>query len=289
MMTSRSRTITLGIAALLTLVSLAACGSGGNKAHATGSTTATGDNASASTEVVAKVGAVPITKAQVSHWMTALAGSVYHNVSHELTLPEGLVSDPPNYTRCVARLEAAAAASPLGHARETGPELLAKCRELNGALQVEATNFLIKAQQTTALAAEAGVVVSPAEVQASFKQTRVTNYPTEADLHRYLASRNQAVADLLLEIKLELLSTRLSRKAAALGGLAAFKHILETNHQRLVERTSCSPGYVVESCSQYRGGSTYPGRTPSALLEQVSAVVTDKCVDLAGCGKQVGE
>jgi len=285
-MASRFRIATLSIAALLTLVSLAACGSGGSKAQTAGGTTAARDTApTSSTTIVAKVGVAPITKAQVSHWMTALAGSIYHNISHELPLPEGLVSDPPDYRRCVASLEAAAAASPLGHARETGPELLAKCRELNGALQIEATNFLIKAQRTIALAAEAGVTVSPAEVEASFRQARLTDYPTEADLHRYLASRHQTIADLLLELKLELLSTKLSRKVADLGGLAALKD----SYQRSVENTRCSPGYVVESCSQYRGGPTYPGRTPSALLEQVSAVVTDRCVNLAGCGKQVGE
>jgi hypothetical protein len=283
-------------AALLAIpLCLAACGGSASKPSRSETTTAATRNASlASDAIVARVGSTPITKAQVSHWMTVLGGSVYNNISHDLILPQGLLSDPPSYRRCVSTLEAAGAASPLGHTRETSAELLTKCRELNEAVRIQATIFLIGAQRTIAFAAEQGVVASPAEVEAWFKKTRATKYPTEADLRQYLQSRRRTIGDLLLEQKLELLSSKLTKKIASSGGIAALANsdgiaLLKQSYQRWIEKTDCSPGYVVETCSQYRGAPTYPNRTPSALLEQVSAVVTDKCVNLAGCGKQVGE
>ncbi|HKI40811.1 MAG TPA: hypothetical protein VKA66_10555 [Mycobacterium sp.] len=271
----------------LAAVTLVACGAG-NKGTAGSSNSAAstqdtaGQTQSASiSEVVARVGDAPITRAQVNHWMTALAGSIYYFISHEL-VPEGMLSDPPNYPRCLASLEAAAAHSPLGHARESAVELLAKCRELNQVLKSEATSYLIGAQQAIQIAQQEGITVTPAEVQQFFQQSRTQEYPTEAALREYLKGRRHTLDDRLLEVKLELLGQEVYKKLKP--------HAYTALLHQYVAKTTCQPGYIVEACRQYRGGSASPStRSPSTLMEQVLAIGTGVCSDLAGCARQVGK
>src|SRR6201999_2337646 len=86
---------------------------------------------------IANVGGTPITKAQVSHWMASVAGLDYYTASRRAAAPEGLVSDPPNYERCVKQIEAAMNSS-RGRVVESSEELQARCRQLYRALRTQA-------------------------------------------------------------------------------------------------------------------------------------------------------
>jgi hypothetical protein len=218
--------------------------------------------------------------------MMAFAGSDYNVVSHHATVPEGLVSDPPNYARCVAALEAAASKAPSASVRESGVQMVTKCRQLYEALRIQAASFLVSVGRTIGLGRDAGVTVTDGEVQRFFQGIKAREYPTEADLQRYLAGKRWTLPDLLLQAKLELLGTEILKKIATPQGRLKYTEA----ERRWTEKTSCRPGYVVEYCKQFKGGATYPSTPPpSVLLEQVAALVTGHCVNLAACGKQVGK
>jgi len=274
----------VALAALL----LAACGGGHGSTSSSSAQNASDTSQSTSSEeaVVARVGTVPITRAQVNHWMHSLGGSAYYYVSHSLTVPEDLVSDPPNYGRCVSTLEAVAARSPLGHARENASELLTKCHELNEAFRINALNYLLNTEREIQIGAQEGVVATPQQTQRFFQQLKHREYPTETALRTYLESRRVSLSDLLLEAKLDLISKGLTKKIDNAQEGARFEKL----EKQMVAKTTCEPGYVVEGCSEFTGNTRYPNLTaPSALMEQVSAIVTDTCIDLRGCGKQIGK
>jgi hypothetical protein len=272
------RITVLLIAGAIIVSGVSACGSSKPQQTATASANRS--------EVVAQVGEYPLTRAQVDHWMLHFAGGDYSIVSRNATVPDGLVSDPPDYARCVASLEAAAAKSPLGGAKETGVQLVGKCRQLYQALKTQATSFLVSTQRTIGLGRDLGVTASEAQVQRLFQQAKAREYPTGADLHRYLATKRWTLADVLLQTKLEVLGDAIIKKIHTPQGRAK----LSEAERLWTEKTDCKPGYVVEYCKQYKGGASYPSSPPpSVLMEQVTATVTGRCVNLAACAKQVGK
>jgi hypothetical protein len=251
------------IAAGLTACSGSGGGGGGNNAPG---------------DVVAEVGGSTVTRAAVSHWMATLAGGDYYELSGQRTVPAGLVSDPPDYPGCVASLEAAAAKSPTKGSRMTGAQLLTKCQEMYKALRTQAAGVLVKAQWTIGMDRELGVTVTDGEVLRFFKRIIVARYSNEAQALQSLARRREGVPDELLLLKLDLLSQKLQQKAGIEGKLAEAE-------KRWTAKTSCKPGYVVQHCKQYTGGS-YSSQPPAALMEQVAKIATGRCINLAACEKQ---
>ena len=278
--------LSLALAALAA-AGLAACGNGASAgSNASHSEAPSG----ASNEVVAHVGTAPITRAQVSHWMLTFARNDYAAVSQiaarHTVPPEGLVSDPPNYARCVAALEAVAAKSPAAGARETGVQLLGKCRQLYQALRTQATAYLVSVQRTIGIGRDEGVVPTDAEVKRLFNQFKAREFHTDAAFQRYLINSQRNVPDIMVAMQVDVINNGIIKKLKTLQGKASYNEA----EQRWTEKTSCEPGYVVERCKQYKGGATF-GSTPppSVLMEQVAAVIGGRCVNVEACGEQVGK
>jgi hypothetical protein len=271
----------------LAVGALTACGSGASaNRQAPGGQSPSG----ASSEVVAQVGSAPITRAQVSHWMTTFARNDYAAVSqiaaHDTSVPEGLVSDPPNYARCVAALEAVAAKSPAPGAKETGVQLLGKCRQLYQALRAQATTYLVSVQRTIGLGRDQGVTPTDAEVQRLFDQFKAREFHTDAAFKRYLANSQRSVPDIMVAMRVDVISNGIIKRLKSLQGKLRYNEA----EQRWTQKTSCKAGYVVEHCKQYKGGGLYPSTPPaSVLMEQVAALISGRCVNVEACGKQVGK
>lgn len=230
-------------------------------------------------QVVANVNGTPITRAQVAHWMQYYAASTYYAASHRGTIPAGLVSDPPNYGRCVARLEATKDGG-----KESSVRLLTKCRQLAEALRIDATSYLVSALRAIGLARELGVSVSDAAVRQRYTRERASYEPAEARYHRYLASQGGTAADSLLELKVEMLGAALLQRLHSPTERVRFA-IAE---QHWSSKIACSPGYVVEYCKGYNGdGKMYTTTPPpSVLMEQISALVTGRCTNVEACREQ---
>jgi hypothetical protein len=215
--------------------------------------------------------------------MNTLAGGDYYQVSRKRTVPTGLVSDPPNYRGCVGHLESIAANSPSRKPKPTGLQLLTKCRRLHQALKKQAISYLVNAQWAIALDREQGVTASDREVRQLLDEIKAREYPKKGELERYLAATRASLSDELFVVKLNVLGQKLLHKVEVGGQKvnAAFTK----EGERWTAKTTCSPGYVVEHCKQYKGEPTPAPTSPSVLLEQVAELVTGQCVNLPACAE----
>lgn len=270
------------LAAVVAIAGLWLASCGGSSTNS-----ASGGAAGDPNEIVARVGATTITRAAVSHWMSALAGGEYYEVSRNHTIPAGLASDPPNYGGCVAGLEGAEASSPAGSPKPSSVHLLSKCQQLYQALKTQATAFLVATEWTIASDRELGITASDQEVLGLFKRVRASAYPSDSRLHEYLAARRLTLPDLLLQTRLNLLAQKALQKIGPTGPGKAVTASFNAAWTRWAQKTDCRPGYVVEHCRQYKSGPTYPSSPPaSVMMEEVTGIATGRCASRAVCAEK---
>jgi hypothetical protein len=277
------------LAALLALA-LAACGGGGkgqsSSANASTHTSPSSPPAEiglgpATGPVVVRAGGVSITRGQVDHWMDTIAGGDYYERSGGKTIPEGLVSDPPHYGRCVARLEAALAGK---QSQPTGVKLLTKCQLVNHAIQAQATGLLVTIELALGLAKEEGIKVSYGEVVAANRASNSERFQTPAQAASSQAARRESISDELLLAKKNVAAAKLVEKLKAERDGAA---LLARSEARWTRKIDCSPGYVVERCKQFHGEAPPTPDSPSAavLMEQLASLISGRCTSVAACEK----
>ncbi len=159
-------------------------------------------------DAVVKVGGTPITKTAFDHWMTVASASD----SAAGTTEKPVVPEPPDYTACVAHLAATSPKPPKGQAAPTSKQLKSECETQYKALQSEVLGFLISSQWVISEAASLGLKVSDAEVKKEFAKIRTEEFPKAAEFEKFLATSGQSVSDLLLRVKLNLLSQKIQKK-----------------------------------------------------------------------------
>lgn len=122
-----------------------------------------------------------------------------------------------------------------------------------------ALGFLLTSQWVLAEAAARHLAISEAEVKRRYEQLTRRSFPKPGQLAAYLARAGESEADLLARVKVEALTARVAGQVSAgqpaarrAAVLAAFERAF---HARWKALTSCQPGYVMEDCRQYRGGS----------------------------------
>jgi foldase protein PrsA len=150
---------------------------------------------------VVQVGGTPITKATFAHWMSVAAASSTPGG------PKPQVPDPPKYTACVAHLEATTP-KPVPSAAQ----LKAQCQAQYQAIQQQVLGFLISSEWVIGEASSLGLKASDKEVKKRFEQIKAAQFPKPEVFEKFLASSGQTVSDLLLRVKLNLLSTKIQQK-----------------------------------------------------------------------------
>lgn len=175
-------------AVLFALLGLAACGGG-----------VPGD------AVVGVSGSSNITKAAFSHWMSVAASSGSSTTGETAVVPE-----PPSYTACIAHLEKTTPAEK--GKKPSKSALKSQCATQYKSLQQEVLGFLISSSWVLGEAKAMGVKVSDKEVHKEFEKIRAEQFPKASEFEKFLASSGQTVSDLLLRVKLNLLSQRLQKK-----------------------------------------------------------------------------
>jgi foldase protein PrsA len=189
-------------AVLLTGLTLTACGSSGIPGNA-----------------VVSVNGTPITNTTFNHWLTVAAGSSAASATAAgKTAPKVVVPDPPTYKACIAHLEATAPKPAKGQAKPTAATLKAQCEQQYASLKQQVLGYLISANWVIGEASERGVKVTDAEVEKQFNQIKSQQFPKEADFQKFLASTGYTVSDLLLRVKLDLLSSKLQAKVSKEAG-----------------------------------------------------------------------
>ncbi len=161
---------------------------------------------------VGQVGSNPITKTTFEHWLSVASASSATTATAKTAKP--VVPDPPDYTECIAHLEATAAKPAKGAAKPTTAELKSECEQQYTSLKQEVLGFLISSEWVIGEAANLGVKVSDAEVKKEFEKIKNEQFPKAAEFEKFLATSGQTVSDLLLRVKLNMLSSKIQQKIA---------------------------------------------------------------------------
>jgi foldase protein PrsA len=233
---------------------------------------------------VAQVNGTAITTAAFEHWMH-IAGAGTSDAS-EAALPQ-----PPEYTACIAALAASAPKPTKSVKAPSHGQLKAQCAREYESLKMSTLGYLISADWLIDEANAQHVVVSDKQVHARLASIARQDFPGKGAFASFLHSSPYTVSDLLLRIKLEMLSERLEHKAlghaakvtqaqiasyyaahrsrfahqplskvsASIGEELrsqsqerAFATFKTAFRKRWTARTDCRPGYVVLECKQYK-------------------------------------
>lgn len=162
---------------------------------------------------VAAVGGVPITDATFNHWMVVAANSLQSSSGGSTTRQP--VPVPPRYTACIRALgRRLRKLSRRG--RTVGVALLRSvcAAEYKSDLE-QVMQFLVSAAWVQGEAALDGIHISNREVAVRFATIKKEQFPTPAAYRSFLASSGETRADLLLRVKLEMLSTALRELATS--------------------------------------------------------------------------
>jgi foldase protein PrsA len=175
-------------AVLFSLVGLSACGG------------------IAGNDVVQIGGGSAISKDAFDHWMQVASSS--GGATGEKTP----VPDPPDYTACIAHLQATQAKPEKGQKAPTTAQLKSQCEQQYKSLQQEVLGFLISSSWVLAEANNLGVHVSDKEVHDQFLKIKAEQFPKAAEFEKFLSTSGQTVSDLLLRVKLNMLSQKIQEK-----------------------------------------------------------------------------
>jgi Parvulin-like peptidyl-prolyl isomerase len=188
-------------AVFITAVTLTACGGG-----------IPGD-------AVVSVNGNAISNATFNHWMGVAANSSSASAAAAgKTATFMPVPDPPTYKACIAHLEATAPKPAKGQAKPTPATLKTQCEQQYTALKQQVLGYLISANWVIGEASDQGIKVTDKEVTKQFNQIKSQQFPKEADFQKFLASTGYTVSDVLLRVKLDLLSRKVQQKVSKDAG-----------------------------------------------------------------------
>jgi foldase protein PrsA len=198
-------------AVLLTGVTLTACGG-------------------ISGDAVVSVNGKSITKTTFEHWLGIAASS--SSPAAGTSAPKPVVPDPPAYKNCIAHLQATAPKPAKGQAPPTEATLKTQCEQQYTSLKQEVLGFLISANWVLGEAEEQGVKVSDPEVTKQFNTVKNQQFPKEANFQKFLKTTGQTVSDLLLRVKLNLLSTKIQQKVSKGPGKKPSQHEITAYYEQ---------------------------------------------------------
>jgi hypothetical protein len=204
-----------------------------------------------SSNAVAQVGPTPITRQGFNHWMAVAA------VSSVGTTGKPVAPEPPNYTACIAHDEAIAPTPAKRQSKETAAKYKAQCERQYTALKEKVLDFLISSDWVLGEGTSLGVKLTDAEVKKQFGKIKSEQFPKASEFEKFLTTSGETVSDLLLRVKLNMLSQKIQQKVVA--GLAArpaqavLRAFLATFQKKWKAKTNCSLGYIVADCRQYTG------------------------------------
>jgi hypothetical protein len=282
---NRSPAYLCALAAVALTLGLAACGGGSTatesasigRTASTGTATPTGVTEPAGTTpaklpagVVAKLGDLVISKAELNHWMHTIVGEDFHH-RVQLIAPKNIVSEPIDYPSCELAVAAVREKRNPKAKRPIARTPAEICRIFYEAVKSQAMIALLLDLDNRAEAKDLGVTTSAADVAAAFKQKRASTFPTEAALSNYLRQRGMSLADELRLVREQVISNKVREKIETKGGPHAYYAYAGKELKQLVSATLCRPGYVAEGCRGFTQPQTLPTSVAS-VTEELSGV-----------------
>ncbi len=158
-------------------------------------------------DAVVKInGGGTITKTTFNHWMGVAAAS------GSATGEKAVLPEPPNYTACIAHLKATQPKPEKGQKAPTEAQLKSQCATQYKSLQQEVLGFLISSSWVLGEGESLGVKLTDSEVHKQFEKIKQQEFPKAAEFEKFLASSGQTISDLLLRVKLNMLSQKVQQK-----------------------------------------------------------------------------
>lgn len=113
--------------------------------------------------------------------------------------------------------------------------------------------FLISSEWVIREAQQLGIQVPDAQVKRTFEQIRHEQFPRRGECKKFLRSSGETVADLLLRVRLNLLSAAIQQRVVAgqttqEGKEQAMASFLSSFAARWRAQTECLAGYAVHDC-----------------------------------------
>jgi foldase protein PrsA len=150
-------------------------------------------------------GAATITNTTFDHWMGVAASSSAQG--EKATLPE-----PPAYKACIAHLKSTEGKPEKGQKAPAESTLKTECAQQYKSLQQEVLGFLISSSWVLGEASAMNVKVSDEEVHKQFEKIKSEEFPKASEFEKFLSSSGQTISDLLLRVKLNMLSQKIQQK-----------------------------------------------------------------------------
>ncbi|HEY3828026.1 MAG TPA: peptidyl-prolyl cis-trans isomerase, partial [Solirubrobacteraceae bacterium] len=156
---------------------------------------------------VVQVNGQAISKQTFKHWMGVAASASTTQTPGKPVLPE-----PPAYTACIAHQQAIEPKPAKGQKAKTPAALKAECVQEYKALQQQTLGFLISLDWVLGAAEEHGVKVTDQEVVKHLNELKKGKFAKPGEFQKFLTSTGETVSDLLLRVKLSMISTKLQEK-----------------------------------------------------------------------------
>jgi len=153
---------------------------------------------------VAEVDGTSIEKQDFEHWLTVAAKSSGQ--------PNAAVPKPPDFTECVAQAKKAAAKPAEGQPKQTDADFKKQCQQQYDQLREQVIGLLISFEWIEREAEEQGVKVTDAEVKKSFEEQKKQSFPKPADYEKFLKDSGQTEEDILMRVRLDMLSNKIRDK-----------------------------------------------------------------------------
>ena len=154
---------------------------------------------------VAEVDGEAIEKSSYDHWIGVAARSGGQGAS-------AAVPKPPEFTECVATKRKTTPKPGKGQPKVTDAQLKTQCKQEYEQLRDQVLQLLISFQWLEGEASEQGIKVSDAEVKKSFDQQKKQSFPKDADYQKFLKDSGQSEADIVLQVKADLLASKIRDK-----------------------------------------------------------------------------
>jgi foldase protein PrsA len=184
----------------------AGCGGGDKKKDSDKTTTAEKADALGPLpgDAVAAVDGAPITKTEYEHWYGVLAKSGGQQT--------GSTPDPPDYEECIAAKREALPKPAKGQPTTSDEQLKTQCDAEYKAIQQQAMQLLISFKWLEGEAEEQGVSATDEEVRKQFEEQKKQSFPKDSDYQDFLKQSGQSEEDILMRVKLDVLSNKIREK-----------------------------------------------------------------------------
>jgi foldase protein PrsA len=154
---------------------------------------------------VAEVDGNTIEKTAYDHWINVAARSSGQGANASVPVP-------PDYAACIATKRKTTPKPAKGQPKVTDDQLKTQCKQEYEQLRDQVLQLLISFQWLEGEAKAQGITVTDAEVKKSFDQQKKQSFPKDADYAKFLKDSGQSEADILLQVKADLLASKIRDK-----------------------------------------------------------------------------